>query len=72
MDRHGIDYSFGDIVLEAGYETIPVRDPTDHLKAERYGDPDALLRGLRDALRDWKGVDIPLDQMERPEDQAAS
>jgi hypothetical protein len=70
MDHEGIDYAFGDLEVEdgtGGY--VAVRDLTDHLKASRYDTADDLLRGLREALADWKGVDLPLDQMSRPEDQ---
>ncbi len=51
MDRHGVDYSFGDIELEdgrGGY--VPVRDLTDRIEQNRFNDPAELLRCLREAL----------------------
>ncbi|MEO5968430.1 MAG: hypothetical protein ABIQ95_00765 [Bdellovibrionia bacterium] len=73
MDRHGIDYSFGDIELELGDGNyIPIRDITEHMNREQFNTPDDLLMGIREALLSWKGIEIPLDQINRPEDQVAS
>lgn len=70
MDRQGIDYSFGDIEIEAEQGNfIPVRDITEHLQADRFNTPDDLLKGIREALASWKGIEIPFDQIRRPEDE---
>jgi hypothetical protein len=66
MDHQGIDYSFGDIEIEVGQGNyVPVRDITEHLNREQFNTPDDLLNGIREALISWKGIEIPLDQINR-------
>ena len=68
MDHHAIDYSFGDIEIEAEQGNyIPIRDITEHLNREQFNTPDDLLMGIREALVSWKGIEIPLDRINRPE-----
>jgi hypothetical protein len=69
MDRSAVDYSFGDIEIEDGHGgKVAVRDLSEHLKNEEFETPDELLLGMREALASWKGLDIPLRELKRPED----